>query len=110
MVTEVEQEASDMEVKGKEEFEAAPVTIKEDKEEDKGAKEGTWSNTLLQQVGNDKLEWLSKDLAWLMPLMPAALLSDFNERVAGVEQQFQRELEAVREELVAARAWYTVTK
>ncbi|KAG5724430.1 hypothetical protein E4T56_gene15970 [Termitomyces sp. T112] len=65
MVTEVEQEASNMEVKGEEEFEAAPVAIEEDKEEDEGAGEvkGTWSDTPLQQVGNDKLEWLGKDLA-----------------------------------------------
>ncbi|KAG5349744.1 hypothetical protein C0989_002089 [Termitomyces sp. Mn162] len=38
MVAEVEWGLSDMEVKDEEEFEAAPVTIKEDKEEDKGAK------------------------------------------------------------------------
>ncbi|KAG5726822.1 hypothetical protein E4T56_gene587 [Termitomyces sp. T112] len=106
MVTEVEQEASDMEVKGEEEFEAALVTIKEDKEKDKGAEE-----TRVQQwVGNDELEWLGKDLAWPMLLTLAALLEDFNERVAGVEQQFQRELEAAREELVAVRVWYAVAK
>ncbi|KAG5349002.1 hypothetical protein C0989_006640, partial [Termitomyces sp. Mn162] len=38
-VAEVEQEASNMEVKGEKEFEAAPVTMEEDKEEDKGAGE-----------------------------------------------------------------------
>ncbi|KAG5331591.1 hypothetical protein C0989_007865, partial [Termitomyces sp. Mn162] len=38
-VTKVEWEASNMEVKGKEEFKAALVTIEEDKEEDKGAEE-----------------------------------------------------------------------
>ncbi|KAG5335740.1 hypothetical protein C0989_000516, partial [Termitomyces sp. Mn162] len=38
-VAEVEQEASNMEVKGEEEFEAAPVAIEEDKEKDKGAEE-----------------------------------------------------------------------
>ncbi|KNZ81437.1 hypothetical protein J132_00544 [Termitomyces sp. J132] len=73
-VTEAEWEASDMEVEGEEEFEATPVAIKEDKEEDKGAEEvvGTWSDTPLRQVGNDELEWLV----------------DFDERVAGMEQQF----------------------
>ncbi|KAG5718385.1 hypothetical protein E4T56_gene8351 [Termitomyces sp. T112] len=101
-----------MELKGKVEFEAAPVAIEEDKEENKGAGEvkGTWSNTLLQQVSNNKLEWLGEDLAWPTLLMPAILLADFDERAAGVEQQFQRELEAVREELVAVRAQYAVAK
>ncbi|KAG5732633.1 hypothetical protein E4T56_gene16913 [Termitomyces sp. T112] len=94
MVAEVEWEASDMEVKGEEEFEAAPVTIEEDKEEDKGAEEvkvqqqRTWSDMPLQQVGNNELEWLGKDLAWLMPLMPVVLLANFDERAAGVEQWF----------------------
>ncbi|KNZ77870.1 hypothetical protein J132_03146 [Termitomyces sp. J132] len=36
-VGEVEQEASDMEVEGKEEFEAATVAIEEDKRQDEGA-------------------------------------------------------------------------
>ncbi|KAG5333522.1 hypothetical protein C0989_005593, partial [Termitomyces sp. Mn162] len=110
MVTEVEQEASNMEVKGEEEFEAAPVAIEEDKEEDEGAGEvkGTWSDTPLQQVGNDKLEWLGKDLAWLMLLTLVVSLADFNKRMAGVEQWFQRELEVAREELVVVRAWYAV--
>ncbi|KAG5729282.1 hypothetical protein E4T56_gene8060 [Termitomyces sp. T112] len=103
MVAEVEQEASNMEVKGKEEFKAAPVTIEEDKEEDKEAGE-------VKQIGNDKLEWLGKDLAWPMPLMLAASLADFDERAAGVEQQFQRELEVAKEELIVARAWYAVAK
>ncbi|KAG5334835.1 hypothetical protein C0989_002889 [Termitomyces sp. Mn162] len=99
-----------MEVEGEEEFEAAPVTIEEDKEEDKGAGEvkvcqrETWSNIPLHQVGDDKLEWLGEDLAWLMPLTPATLLMDFNKRMAGVEQWFQRELEVAREELIVARA------
>ncbi|KNZ80867.1 hypothetical protein J132_04126 [Termitomyces sp. J132] len=89
MVTKVEQEASDMEVKGKEEFEAAQAAIKEDEEEER-AKEvkGTWSDTLLRQVGDDKLEWLGEDLGWPTPLMSAVSLADFNERAAGVEQQF----------------------
>ncbi|KNZ75669.1 hypothetical protein J132_02443 [Termitomyces sp. J132] len=39
MVTEVEQEASNMEVEDEEEFKAAPVTIEEDKEENEGAGE-----------------------------------------------------------------------
>ncbi|KAG5333761.1 hypothetical protein C0989_004912, partial [Termitomyces sp. Mn162] len=99
-VAEVEQEASNMEVKGKEEFEAAPATLKKDKEEEKRAKE----------VGDDKLEWLDEDLDWLMLLTSAMSLADFDERVAGVEQQFQRELEAAREELLAAQACYTVAK
>ncbi|KAG5349628.1 hypothetical protein C0989_002674 [Termitomyces sp. Mn162] len=105
-----------MEVNSEEEFEAALVAIKEDKEKDKGAEEtrvqqwGTWSDTLLCQVGNNELEWLGKDLAWPMLLTSVALLEDFNKRVAGVEQQFQRELEAAREELVVARVWYAVTK
>ncbi|KNZ76510.1 hypothetical protein J132_10218 [Termitomyces sp. J132] len=38
-VTEVEREASNMEVKGKEKFKAATVAIEEDKEEDKDAEE-----------------------------------------------------------------------
>ncbi|KNZ76014.1 hypothetical protein J132_00289 [Termitomyces sp. J132] len=94
MVAEVEQEASDMEVESKEEFEAAPATIKEDKEEERAKEvEETWSNTPLRQVGDNKLEWLDSD-----------------KRVAGVEWQFQRELEAAGEELLAAQAHYTVTK
>ncbi|KAG5729434.1 hypothetical protein E4T56_gene6169 [Termitomyces sp. T112] len=43
-------------------------------------------------------------------LTVASSLADFDERTAGVERQFQRELEAAREELLVARAWYTVTK
>ncbi|KNZ72325.1 hypothetical protein J132_04015 [Termitomyces sp. J132] len=101
-VAEVEQEASNMEVKSKEEFEAAPATLKKDKEEEKRAKE--------VEVGDDKLEWLDEDLDWLMLLTSAMSLADFDERVAGVEQQFQRELEAAREELLAAQACYTVAK
>ncbi|KNZ80295.1 hypothetical protein J132_06411 [Termitomyces sp. J132] len=115
MVTEVEQEASNMEVEGEEEFEAAPATIKVDEEEEwveevKVQQRGTWSNTPLCQVSDDELEWLGKDLGWLTPLMSAVSLVDFNERVAGVEWQFQRELEAAKEELLAARACYAVTK
>ncbi|KAG5327940.1 hypothetical protein C0989_010952, partial [Termitomyces sp. Mn162] len=105
-VAEVECEASDMEVKGKEQFEVATVAIKEDKGKGKGAKEAK----VQQRVGNDKLEWLGKDLAWLMPLTPAALLLNFDKWVAGVERRFQRELKAARKELVVARAWFTVTK
>ncbi|KAG5349723.1 hypothetical protein C0989_002179 [Termitomyces sp. Mn162] len=114
-VAEVEQEASGMEVEGEEEFEAAPATIKADKEEER-IKEvevqrwGTWSDTPLHQVGDDKLEWLGEDLGWLTPLTSAALLADFDKRVAGVEQRFQRELEAAREELLAAWACYAVAK
>ncbi|KAG5332117.1 hypothetical protein C0989_007162 [Termitomyces sp. Mn162] len=115
MVAEVEREASDMEIKGKEEFEAAPATIKEDEEEERAEEIkvrqwGTWSNMPLHQVGNNKLEWLGEDLGWPMPLTSVALLADFDERAAGVEWQFQRELEAAREELLAARARYTVAK
>ncbi|KAG5348748.1 hypothetical protein C0989_008491, partial [Termitomyces sp. Mn162] len=64
----------------------------------------------LRQVGDDELEWLGKDLGWPTLLTSAALLVDFNERVAGVERWFQRELEVAREELLAARARYTVAK
>ncbi|KAG5715234.1 hypothetical protein E4T56_gene3015 [Termitomyces sp. T112] len=115
MVAEVEQEASDMEVKGEEEFEAAPAAIKEDKEEEQAEEVevrqwGTWSDTPLCQVGNNKLEWLGEDLGWPMPLTSVALLADFNERAAGVEQRFQRELEAAREELLAVWAHYAVAK
>ncbi|KAG5732815.1 hypothetical protein E4T56_gene2856 [Termitomyces sp. T112] len=89
VVAEVECEASDMEVKGKEEFEAAPVTIKEERDKvAKGTKvqqRGTWSNTLLCQIGNNELEWLGEDLAWLMLLTPVTSLADFDERAAGVE-------------------------
>ncbi|KNZ81284.1 hypothetical protein J132_02055 [Termitomyces sp. J132] len=79
-VAEVEQVASNMEVKSKEEF--------ENNKEDEGEEEakGTWSNTLLQQVGDNKLEWLN-----------------FDKKAAGVERRFQRELEAARKELEAAR-------
>ncbi|KAG5349154.1 hypothetical protein C0989_005573 [Termitomyces sp. Mn162] len=108
---EMEQEASNMEVKGKEEFEAAPATIKEDKEEERAKEvEGTWSDTPLHQVGDDKLEWLGKDLGWPTLLMSAVLLADFDKRVAEVEWWFQRELEAAREELLAVQAHYAVTK
>ncbi|KAG5717931.1 hypothetical protein E4T56_gene1697 [Termitomyces sp. T112] len=101
-VAEVEWEASDMEVKREGELEAAAIVV----EKDEGAKE----TKVYQQVGDNELEWLGKDLAWPTLLVLAVLLLDFNKRVAGVEQQFQRELEAAREELVAARAWYAVTK
>ncbi|KAG5729495.1 hypothetical protein E4T56_gene4633 [Termitomyces sp. T112] len=82
IVAEVEQEASNMEVEGEEEFEATPAAIEEDEEEE-WAKEGIWSDTLLRQVGDDELEWLGKDLGWPTPLM---------------------------EELLAAQVHYTVTK
>ncbi|KAG5334799.1 hypothetical protein C0989_003065 [Termitomyces sp. Mn162] len=111
MVTEVEQEASNMEVKGKGELEVVPVATEEDKEEESAEEvKGTWSDMPLHQVGDNKLEWLGKDLSWLTPLTSAALLVDFNKRAAGVEQWFQRELEAAREELLAVWAWYTVAK
>ncbi|KAG5349266.1 hypothetical protein C0989_004910 [Termitomyces sp. Mn162] len=114
-VAEAEWEASNMEVKGKEELKAVPAMAEEDKEE-KRAEEvkvqqwRTWSNTPLHQVGNDKLEWLGEDLGWPTLLMSAVLLADFDERAAGVEWRFQRELEAAREELLAAWARYTITK
>ncbi|KAG5731781.1 hypothetical protein E4T56_gene1560 [Termitomyces sp. T112] len=108
MIAEVEREASDMEVKGKEELKAVPATAEEDKEEDRAEEaKGTWSDMPLHQVGDDKLEWLGKDLGWPTPLMSVASLVDFNERVAGVEWQFQRELEVAREELLVAQAHYT---
>ncbi|KAG5348971.1 hypothetical protein C0989_006819 [Termitomyces sp. Mn162] len=115
MVAEAEREASNMEVKGKEELKAVPATAEEDKEEERAEeakvrRRGTWSDTPLRQVGDDELEWLGEDLGWLTPLMLAASLVDFDERVAGVEQRFQRELEVAREELLAARAHYTVAK
>ncbi|KAG5334570.1 hypothetical protein C0989_003344 [Termitomyces sp. Mn162] len=115
MVAEVELEASDMEVEGEEEFKAAPATIKEDEEEERAEEVevqrwGTWSNTPLHQIGDDKLEWLGKDLGWPTPLTSAASLADFDERAAGVERQFQRELKAAREELLAAWAHYAVTR
>ncbi|KAG5334221.1 hypothetical protein C0989_003905 [Termitomyces sp. Mn162] len=104
-VAKVEQEASNMEVEGKEEFEefeVVTVAIKEDKGEDEGAEEA--------KVGNNKLEWLGEDLAWLTLLTLVVLLLDFDKRAAGVEWRFQRELEAAREELVAARAQFAVAK
>ncbi|KNZ76184.1 hypothetical protein J132_11304 [Termitomyces sp. J132] len=101
MVTEVEREVSNMEVKGEEEFKATPATIKEDKEEERAEE---------VKVGDDELEWLGKDLGWLMPLTSVASLADFDKRAAGVEWQFQRELEAARKELLAAWAHYTVAK
>ncbi|KNZ78145.1 hypothetical protein J132_01670 [Termitomyces sp. J132] len=110
-VAEVEWEASNMEVKGKEELEAVPATAEEDKEEERAEEvEETWSDMPLCQVGNDELEWLGKDLGWLTPLTSAALLADFDERAAGVEWRFQRELEAAREGLLAVQAHYAVAK
>ncbi|KAG5329660.1 hypothetical protein C0989_009434, partial [Termitomyces sp. Mn162] len=114
-VTEVEQEASNMEVEGEEELKVVSVATEEDKEEESAEEVevrqwGTWSDMPLCQVGDNKLEWLGENLSWLTPLTSVALLVDFNKRVAGVEQQFQRELEAAREELLAARARYTVAK
>ncbi|KAG5333122.1 hypothetical protein C0989_006271 [Termitomyces sp. Mn162] len=100
-----------MEVKGKEEFEAAPAAIEEDEEEERAEEvKGIWSDMPLCQVGNDKLEWLGEDLGWPMLLTSVASLVDFDKRVAGVERRFQRELEAAREELLAAQACYTVAK
>ncbi|KAG5332432.1 hypothetical protein C0989_007048 [Termitomyces sp. Mn162] len=98
-VAEVEREASNMEIEGKEELEVIPVAAEE---EERGEEvKGTWSDMPLCQVGDNELEWLGKDLSWLTPLTSAALLVDFDERVAGVEWQFQRELETAREELLA---------
>ncbi|KAG5349805.1 hypothetical protein C0989_001796 [Termitomyces sp. Mn162] len=110
-VAEVEPEVSDMEVEGKEEFKAAPATIEENKEEEWAEEvKGTWSDTPLCQVGDDKLEWLGEDLGWPTLLTSVASLADFNKRAAGVEWWFQRELEAAREELLAVQAHYTVAK
>ncbi|KAG5334164.1 hypothetical protein C0989_004236 [Termitomyces sp. Mn162] len=110
-VAEVEWEASNMEVEGKEELKAVPAAAEEDKEEERAEEvKRTWSNTPLHQVGDNKLEWLGEDLSWPMLLMSAASLADFNERVAGVEQQFQWELEVAKEELLAVWACYTVAK
>ncbi|KAG5335314.1 hypothetical protein C0989_001472 [Termitomyces sp. Mn162] len=114
-VAEVEQEESDMEVEGKKEFEAAPAAIEEDKEEEqveevKVQRRGTWSDTPLRQVGSDELEWLGEDLGWPTLLTSAVLLADFDKMAAGVEQWFQRELEAARKELLVAQAHYTVAK
>ncbi|KNZ77140.1 hypothetical protein J132_06135 [Termitomyces sp. J132] len=82
IVAEVEREASNMEVEGEEELEAVPAMAEEDKEEERAEEvEGTWT-----------------------------LLADFDKRAAGVEWQFQRKLEAAKEELLAARAHYTVVK
>ncbi|KNZ71316.1 hypothetical protein J132_00042, partial [Termitomyces sp. J132] len=110
-VAEVEREASDMEVEGEEE-EVVPVAAEEEEqaEEVEVVRRGTWSDTPLRQVGDDELEWLGEDLGWPTPLTTAASLLDFDERAAGVERRFQRELEAAREELLAARARYTVAK
>ncbi|KAG5732286.1 hypothetical protein E4T56_gene11368 [Termitomyces sp. T112] len=101
-VAEVKQEASNMEVKGEEEFEAAPAAIEKDEEEERAEEvKVDDGDTPLRQVGDNELEWLGKDLGWPMPLMSVALLADFDKRAAGVEQQFQRELEAARKELLA---------
>ncbi|KNZ80082.1 hypothetical protein J132_07369 [Termitomyces sp. J132] len=111
IVAEVEWEASNIEVKGKEEFEAAPAAIEEDEEEERAEEvKGTWSDTPLHQVGNNELKWLGEDLGWPTPLMSVASLADFNKRAAGVEWWFQRELEAARKELLVAWAHYTVAK
>ncbi|KNZ78374.1 hypothetical protein J132_01027 [Termitomyces sp. J132] len=114
-VAEAEREASNMEVKGGEELKAVLAVAEEDQEE-KRAEEvkvrqrRTWSNTPLRHVGDNKLEWLGEDLGWLTLLTSVASLVDFNERAAGVEWRFQRELEAAREELLAAQARYTMAK
>ncbi|KAG5337582.1 hypothetical protein C0989_009267 [Termitomyces sp. Mn162] len=107
-VAEVGWEVSDMEVEGEGKPEVVAIVIEK---KDKGAKETkVWGleQHVLCQVGDNELEWLGKDLAWLMPLTPVVLLLDFDERAAGEEWQFQRELEAAREELVVVRAWYAV--
>ncbi|KNZ77455.1 hypothetical protein J132_05413 [Termitomyces sp. J132] len=105
-VAEVGWEVSDMEVEGEGKPEVVAIVIEN---KDKGAKETkVWGleQHVLCQVGDNELEWLGKDLAWLMPLTPVVLLLDFDERAAGEEWQFQRELEAAREELVVAfLAW-----
>ncbi|KNZ78214.1 hypothetical protein J132_01739 [Termitomyces sp. J132] len=95
-------EASDMEIEGEEEVEAVPVATEEEE----------WAEEVevVRQVGDNKLEWLGEDLGWPTPLTSAASLLDFDERAAGVERRFRRELEAAREELLAARARYTVAK
>ncbi|KAG5349422.1 hypothetical protein C0989_004002 [Termitomyces sp. Mn162] len=91
-VAEVEQEASNMEVEGEEELEAVPAAAEEDKEERaeeaKVWQRGTWSDTPLRQVGDDKLEWLGEDLSWPTLLTAVASLMDFDERVAVVEWRF----------------------
>ncbi|KAG5728891.1 hypothetical protein E4T56_gene5608 [Termitomyces sp. T112] len=114
-VTEAEREASNMGVEGKEELKVVPAAAEENKEEERAEeakvrRRGTWSNTPLCQVGDDELEWLGEDLSWPTPLTSAASLVDFDERAVVVEQRFQRELEAAREELLAARARYTVAR
>ncbi|KNZ71717.1 hypothetical protein J132_07478 [Termitomyces sp. J132] len=112
LATVAEVEASDMEIEGAEEVEAIPITTEEEEraEEVEVVRRGTWSDTPLHQVGDDKLEWLGEDLGWPMPLTSAASLLDFDERAAGVERRFRRELEVAREELLAARAHYTVAR
>ncbi|KAG5328549.1 hypothetical protein C0989_010359 [Termitomyces sp. Mn162] len=94
------------------EVEAVPVATEEEErvEEIEVVRRGTWSDTPLRQVGDDELEWLGEDLGWPTPLTSAASLLDFDERAAGVERRFRRELEAAREELLAARARYTVAR
>ncbi|KAG5732823.1 hypothetical protein E4T56_gene2753 [Termitomyces sp. T112] len=67
MVTKVEWEASNMEIKGEGELEVVPVATEEDKKEEIAEEVevrqwGTWSDTPLHQVGNNKLEWLGEDL------------------------------------------------
>ncbi|KNZ73980.1 hypothetical protein J132_08874 [Termitomyces sp. J132] len=114
-VAEVEWEASNMEVKGEEELEAVPAVAEEDKEEERAEeakvrRRGTWSDMPLHQVSDDKLEWLGKDLGWPTLLTSVVSLVDFDKRAAGVEWRFQRELEAAKEELLAAQACYTVAK
>ncbi|KNZ78067.1 hypothetical protein J132_02359, partial [Termitomyces sp. J132] len=112
LATVAEVEASDMEIKGEKEVEAVPVATEEEEraEEVEVVRRGTWSDTPLRQVGDDELEWLGKNLRWPMPLTLAASLLDFDERAAGVEQRFRRELEVAREELLAAQAHYTVAR
>ncbi|KAG5723820.1 hypothetical protein E4T56_gene9885 [Termitomyces sp. T112] len=78
---EVEEEA--MEVEANKESNKEPVV----------QQWGIWTSMPLQQVGNDKLEWLSENLALPTPLMLAMLLRSYGKRAAEMEQRFQRELE-----------------
>ncbi|KAG5721939.1 hypothetical protein E4T56_gene18400 [Termitomyces sp. T112] len=110
VATKAEEEGEDVEMWGEDSL--------SNSQRDESNEEGTWTSMPLQQVGNDKLEWLGEDLALLTLLMSASLLHGYDKRVVvrydkravGVERQFWKELERVREELLDARAGFAVAK
>ncbi|KAG5729811.1 hypothetical protein E4T56_gene991 [Termitomyces sp. T112] len=111
MVTEVEPVISRGEV-GKQEVKEGAMKIEKDEESEEESvvqQWGIWSSTLLH-LGNNELKWLGEDLALPTLLMLTMLLCGYNERAAGVEKHFRRELERVKKEFLNARARFAVAK